>query len=69
MLRDEIDLSKIDEKELQRLSGALLGSRHGSKGGKKRAANLTPKQRQEIARKAAKARWGKNAGDKADKRS
>jgi hypothetical protein len=29
----------------------------GRAGGKKRAVLLTPKQRQEIARKAAKSRW------------
>lgn len=31
----------------------------GRKGGKKRAENMTPERRQEIARKAAKKRWGK----------
>jgi len=31
----------------------------GKKGGQSRAKNLTPEQRKEIARKAAKARWGK----------
>jgi hypothetical protein len=31
----------------------------GKKGGKARAAKLTPKRRKEIARKAAEARWGK----------
>jgi hypothetical protein len=30
----------------------------GRKGGKKRAANLTPERRAEIARTAAKKRWG-----------
>ncbi|MDX8528011.1 RNA-binding protein [Mesorhizobium sp. MSK_1335] len=30
----------------------------GSKGGKKRAANMTPERRAEIARDAAKKRWG-----------
>jgi hypothetical protein len=30
----------------------------GSLGGKKRAANMTPERRAEIARKAAKKRWG-----------
>jgi len=29
----------------------------GSKGGKKRAANLSPERRKEIAQKAAKSRW------------
>jgi len=31
----------------------------GSKGGKKRAANMTPERRAEIAKKAAAGRWGK----------
>jgi hypothetical protein len=31
----------------------------GAKGGKKRAANMTPERRAEIAKKAAKARWAK----------
>jgi len=30
----------------------------GSKGGKKRAENMTPERRAEIARKAAAKRWG-----------
>ena len=34
-----------------------LGRLGGSKGGKMRAANLTPEKRAEIARKAAQARW------------
>ncbi|PSM17119.1 RNA-binding protein [Nitratireductor sp. StC3] len=31
----------------------------GAKGGKKRAANLSPERRAEIARKAAEKRWAK----------
>jgi hypothetical protein len=31
----------------------------GSKGGKKRAENMTPERRAEIARKAAEKRWGR----------
>lgn len=39
-------------------SPAATAKRKGaSQGGKKRAKDLTPKQRQEIARKAARARW------------
>jgi hypothetical protein len=34
-----------------------LGRLGGQKGGKARAAKLTPEQRSEIARKAAGARW------------
>lgn len=32
----------------------------GKKGGKARAAKLTPEQRREIAKKAAQTRWEKN---------
>lgn len=38
-----------------------LGRRGGLKGGKARAARLTPEQRQEIARKAAAKRWGRQS--------
>ena len=37
-----------------------LGKMGGSKGGKTRAARLTPERRQEIARKAVLARWAKH---------
>jgi hypothetical protein len=37
-----------------------LGRRGGLKGGKARAAKLTAKQRKEIAKKAAQARWKKS---------
>jgi len=36
-----------------------LGRLGGLKGGKARAEKMTPEQRSEIAKKAAKARWGK----------
>lgn len=36
-----------------------LGRLGGLKGGKARAASLTPEQRKEVAKKAAEARWGK----------
>jgi hypothetical protein len=45
----------IDEKKK---AAQESGRRGGLKGGKVRAENLTPEQRSEIARKAAKARWG-----------
>jgi hypothetical protein len=38
-----------------------LGRLGGKKGGKARAEKLTPEQRSEIARKAARARWSKDA--------
>jgi hypothetical protein len=36
-----------------------IGKRGGLKGGPARAKKLSPKKRKEIARKAAKTRWGK----------
>ncbi len=39
--------------------GEELGRLGASKSGKARADKLTPEQRKEIARKAAKARWDK----------
>jgi hypothetical protein len=38
-------------------AAVLLGRKGGLKGGKARAAALTPKRRREIAQKAARARW------------
>lgn len=40
-------------------AAVALGRLGGQKGGKARAAKLTPERRSEIARKAARARWGK----------
>ena len=40
-----------------------LGRLGGAKGGKARAEKLTPEQRSEISRKAAKARWEKKETD------
>ena len=40
-----------------------LGRRGGLKGGKARAAKMTPARRAEIARKAANARWGTTPSD------
>lgn len=38
-------------------AAVALGRLGGKKGGRARAARLTPERRQEIARKAAQARW------------
>ncbi len=38
-------------------AAVALGKLGGKKGGKARAAKLTPERRQEIARKAAEKRW------------
>lgn len=40
-------------------AAVALGRLGGLRGGKARAAKLTPEQRKEIARKAAKKRWKK----------
>jgi hypothetical protein len=47
------------EKNPHAVALARLG---GMKGGKARANKLTPEQRREIARKAAKARWAQSKG-------
>lgn len=40
-------------------AAVALGRKGGLKGGKARAASMTPEQRSEAARKAAAARWSK----------
>lgn len=42
----------------KRDAGAEANRKGGLKGGKARAKSLSAKERKEIARKAAKARWG-----------
>lgn len=42
-------------------AAVALGHLGGKKGGKARAAKLTPEQRSEIAKKAAAVRWADNA--------
>jgi hypothetical protein len=46
--------------EERHAAAVALGRLGGKKGGKARAAKLTPEQRRESARKAAQARWDKN---------
>ncbi len=45
---------EIDEKKKAAIESGRLG---GLKGGKARAEKLTPEERSDIAKKAAKARW------------
>lgn len=52
------DISPIAEKE-KNPAAVELGRLGGLKGGKARADKLTPKERSEIAKKAAEARWKK----------
>jgi len=42
-------------------AAVALGRLGGKKGGRARAEKLTPEQRKEIAKKAAKARWAKES--------
>jgi hypothetical protein len=44
-------------------NAVALGKLGGSKGGKVRAANLSPERRKEIARKAVEARWARAKGN------
>jgi hypothetical protein len=46
---------------------ASIGRRGGKKGGPARIAMLTPKQRKELARKAANTRWSKKNGKEKSK--
>lgn len=66
--RDPVALAKLigdiatgqveDRVEDKRNPAAVeLGKLGGTKGGKARAEKLTPEQRQEIARRAARKRW------------
>lgn len=54
------DREKTPEEQGKDPAAVALGRRGGAKGGKARAASLSPEQRAGIARKAAKARWKKN---------
>lgn len=57
---NELAFSIVDEATKEKNPNAVaLGRLGGQKGGKARAAKLTPKQRSEIAKKAAQSRWNK----------
>jgi hypothetical protein len=51
------DGPKVDSDEGKDPAAVALGRKGGLKGGKARAAKLTPEERSEAARKAAHARW------------
>jgi hypothetical protein len=53
------DRNRDDDKSETTAAAKKLGRRGGLKGGKARAAVLTPEQRSEIARRAVEARWAK----------
>jgi hypothetical protein len=48
----------FDPNEGKNSAAVELGRRGGLRGGKARAAKMTPEERAESARKAAQARWG-----------
>jgi len=48
---------KLSSSEGKNPNAVALGRLGGLKGGKARAAKMTPEQRKEIAKKAADARW------------
>ena len=61
----------VGKKKKKNPNAVALGKLGGSKGGKIRAAKLTPERRREIARKAVLARWarareGKGSGGAGD---
>lgn len=56
----EIDESEIKEPK-KNPAAVSLGRIGGLKGGKARAASLTPAERSAIAKKAAQSRWEKTA--------
>ena len=51
----------VDPDEGKNPAAVEFGRRGGQKGGETRAARLTAEQRSEIARKAAKERWSRQA--------
>jgi general stress protein YciG len=57
----KIATGEIEDERDEKLSSAA--AELGRKGGKKRAASMTPERRAEIARKAAEARWGREKED------
>ncbi len=51
------DAVEVDPDEGKDPAAVALGRKGGLKGGKARAANMTPEERSEAAKKAADARW------------
>jgi len=58
LARRIVDVATGNDPEARKDPAAVaLGKRGGLKGGKARAAQLSPEKRAEIARRAARARW------------
>ncbi len=54
-----MDMAQLVKKKKKNPAAVALGRLGGLKGGKARAAKLSPERRSEIARNAIKARWDK----------
>lgn len=59
LTRDDADEAPAAKPTKKNPAAVALGKLGGSKGGKARAAKLTPERRAEIARAGAAKRWGK----------
>ena len=60
IVEDATNNNPTNEPSAKNPAAVALGRLGGLKGGPARAKKLTPEQRKEIARKAAKVRWAKN---------
>jgi hypothetical protein len=60
---DELTPNEPESKPEKNLAAVALGRLGGLKGGKARAAKLSPTKRKAIAKKAAQARWSKEKGE------
>lgn len=58
VVNDATDEDKAEPEDTRDPAAVALGRRGGLKGGRARADKLTAEKRSEIARKAARARWG-----------
>lgn len=58
----ETPLLSDEDKALRSQAASILGKMGGRKGGLKRAENLTPERRKEIAQQAAQKRWQPSKG-------
>ena len=57
IVNDTTDEDKAEPDDGKDPAAVALGRRGGLKGGKARAARMTPQERSEAARRAAEARW------------
>ncbi|HEY5175520.1 MAG TPA: hypothetical protein VII95_08155 [Terriglobales bacterium] len=58
---EQMDGSPLEDPDAGKNPAAVaLGKLGGAKGGRARAAKLSPAKRKQIARKAARKRWGKD---------